>query len=79
MIDDKPHLLAKMKQVLGDMPTTLFVRQGHYAIAGNAGIRPAPDRDIACIGELRHCVLTYFLLAAAVPESNETNRTMEQA
>ena len=40
----------------------------------------APRRiAIACIGELRHCVLAYFLLAAAVPESNETNRTMEQA
>ncbi|MEO8102378.1 MAG: HAD family hydrolase, partial [Betaproteobacteria bacterium] len=79
MVDDKPHLLAEIKQVLGDTLTTVFVRQGHYAIAGSAGIRPAPDRDIACIGELRHRVPAYYLLAAAAPVSNATNRTMEQA
>jgi len=51
MVDDKPTLLAAMKRVLGDRLTTIFVRQGHYAAAGDA-VAPAPDRSIAHIGEL---------------------------
>jgi hypothetical protein len=29
MIEDKPQLLAAMKQILGVRLTTVFVRQGH--------------------------------------------------
>ncbi|MDQ0394999.1 HAD family hydrolase [Labrys monachus] len=44
MVDDKPHLLAKMKRVMGDKLTTIFVRQGHYAReAEGKPINPAPD------------------------------------
>ncbi len=53
MIDDKPKLLAAMKLVLGDRLTTVFVRQGHYAIdAVNLTIDPPPDRVIERIGDL---------------------------
>lgn len=53
MVDDKPKLLAAMKRALGDRLTTVFVRQGHYAAAGdNASITPPPDHSIAHIGEL---------------------------
>jgi FMN phosphatase YigB (HAD superfamily) len=47
MIGDKPRLLAAMKRSLGEMLTTVFVRQGHYAAesAGNA-IAPPPDRSL---------------------------------
>lgn len=54
MVDDKPLLLAQMKRKLGAKLTSVFVRQGHYAAeSASAIIDPAPDRDIACIGELR--------------------------
>ncbi|MEP7281944.1 MAG: hypothetical protein ABI696_08190, partial [Rubrivivax sp.] len=47
MVDDKPQLLAEMKQSLGKRLTTVFVRQGHYAAVPLAGIAPPPDLDIA--------------------------------
>jgi FMN phosphatase YigB (HAD superfamily) len=53
MVDDKPNLLAAMKTVLGAKLTTIFVRQGHYALAaGAAAVVPPPDRVIERIGEL---------------------------
>ncbi|MGV8940882.1 MAG: HAD family hydrolase [Lysobacter sp.] len=53
MVDDKPRLLAEMKQVLGAHLTTVFVRQGHYAgEAVGAVIDPPPDIVIERIGEL---------------------------
>ena len=53
MVDDKPNLLAAMKAVLGRRLTTVFVRQGHYAldVQSNAGL-PPPDRVIERIGAL---------------------------
>ena len=53
MIDDKPNLLAAMKEKLGDQITTVFVRQGHYALdAGSNEVRPSPDRVIERIGDV---------------------------
>ena len=53
MVDDKPNLLAAMKTVLGDELTTVFVRQGHYALAPGAATHyPPPDRVIEKIGDL---------------------------
>jgi FMN phosphatase YigB (HAD superfamily) len=53
MVDDKPNLLAKMKTTLGDRLTTVFVRQGHYALAaGSDALNPPPDRVIERIGGL---------------------------
>jgi FMN phosphatase YigB (HAD superfamily) len=53
MVDDKPQLLGAMKRVLADTLTTVFVRQGHYALeASNTAIDPAPDLSIQRIGEL---------------------------
>ena len=53
MVDDKPNLLAAMKLVLGDKLTTVFVRQGHYALAADANShRPPPDRVIERISDL---------------------------
>lgn len=65
MVDDKPKLLAAMKRVLGDRLTTVFVRQGHYAAAGDAdAVAPAPDRSIAHIGELCGLALSDIRMAA---------------
>jgi FMN phosphatase YigB (HAD superfamily) len=53
VVDDKPHLLAAMKLAMQDRLTTVFVRQGHYALApGSNDVRPAPDRVIESIGDL---------------------------
>ncbi len=53
VVDDKPNLLAAMKLVLGDKLTTIFVRQGHYALAAQPHpITPPPDRVIERIGDL---------------------------
>ncbi len=53
MVDDKPKLLAKMKAVMGDKLTTIFVRQGHYALeADMSTIHPQPDVTIERIADL---------------------------
>ena len=53
MVDDKPRLLEAMKQVLGERLTTVFVRQGHYALeAAGRVFEPPPDLCIDRIGEL---------------------------
>jgi hypothetical protein len=53
MVDDKPNLLAAMKTALKDKLTTVFVRQGHYAIAPeSASVTPSPDMTIERIGDL---------------------------
>jgi FMN phosphatase YigB (HAD superfamily) len=67
MVDDKPQLLARMKQHMGNRLTTVFVRQGHYAEdAAAENVDPAPDIAIACIGDLRGRKLEDFLPTAAV-------------
>jgi FMN phosphatase YigB (HAD superfamily) len=65
MVDDKPQLLAQMKQILGRRLTTVFVRQGHYAADAGSDIVPAPDLDIRHIGDLRDCGRDDFLPASA--------------
>jgi FMN phosphatase YigB (HAD superfamily) len=53
MVDDKPNLLAAMKSTLRSKLTTVFVRQGHYALAAEAAsVDPAPDIVIERIGDL---------------------------
>jgi FMN phosphatase YigB (HAD superfamily) len=53
MIDDKPRVLAAMKSALGDHLTTVFPRQGHYAMdAAEFASHPPPDVCIASIGDL---------------------------
>lgn len=61
MVDDKPNLLAAMKSTLGRKLTTVFVRQGHYALAaGSNDVRPEPDRVIEHIGDLMSLNLSDF-------------------
>jgi len=53
MVDDKPNLLASMKTTLKEKLTTVFVRQGHYALAAESNsVHPAPDMTIERIGDL---------------------------
>ena len=53
MVDDKLRLLAAMKAVLGECLTTVFPRQGHYALdPANASLYPAADITVEHIGDL---------------------------
>ncbi len=53
VVDDKPNLLAAMKLVMRDQLTTVFVRQGHYALSAESNaMTPPPDRVIERIGDL---------------------------
>jgi FMN phosphatase YigB (HAD superfamily) len=61
MVDDKANLLAAMKPALGAQLTTVFVRQGHYALAAESNsVIPAPDLVIERIGDLLNHDLTDF-------------------
>jgi FMN phosphatase YigB (HAD superfamily) len=53
MFDDKIHLLAAMKAIWKERVTTVFVRQGHYALDETLVARwPAADMTIESIGEV---------------------------
>ncbi|HET6545693.1 MAG TPA: HAD family hydrolase [Rhodanobacteraceae bacterium] len=53
MVDDKRRVLAAMKSAMGADLTTVFVRQGHYALdPANRAAHAAPDITIERIGDL---------------------------
>jgi FMN phosphatase YigB (HAD superfamily) len=53
MVDDKLRILSAMKQVWQERLTTVFVRQGHYALdARECAKWPAADISLQSIGEL---------------------------
>jgi len=50
-----------MKSTLKDKLTTVFVRQGHYALAaGSTSVDPAPDMTIERIADLINHTLSDF-------------------
>ena len=53
MVDDKLRILAAIKEVWGDRVTTVFPRQGHYALdPANVNAYPAADLTVEHIGDL---------------------------
>src|SRR5476651_2492447 len=65
MVDDKLRILAMMKKVLGDRLTTVFPRQGHYALdAHNLAAYPPADLAIERIGDLVDCDFSASFKAA---------------
>ena len=53
MVDDKVRILAAMKQSWGSKLTTIFPRQGHYALdAAGVAKYPSPDLTLETIGAL---------------------------
>ena len=53
MIDDKLRILAAMKRIWGNRLTTIWLRQGHYALDFEAiAIYPPADITIERIGDL---------------------------
>jgi hypothetical protein len=58
MVDDKLRILAAMKQVWRGRLTSVFPRQGHYALDARAlSAYPPADLALARIGELADCNL----------------------
>jgi FMN phosphatase YigB (HAD superfamily) len=54
MVDDKLRILSAMKEQWGARLTTVFVRQGHYALdARELASWPAADVTLERVGELR--------------------------
>ena len=53
MVDDKLRILAALKKVMQNRLTTVFPRQGHYALdAANVAAYPNADFSIERVGEL---------------------------
>jgi hypothetical protein len=66
MVDDKVRILAAIKKQWGGRVTTVFPRQGHYALdAALVAQYPRPDITLKQIGELRKYSLKQILAAAA--------------
>jgi FMN phosphatase YigB (HAD superfamily) len=57
MVDDKVRILTAIKKHWGDRVTTVFPRQGHYALdAAEVAKYPKPDITIERIGELQEAL-----------------------
>jgi FMN phosphatase YigB (HAD superfamily) len=52
LVDDKIRILTAVKKAWGARLTTVFPRQGHYALAPEVASYPPPDVTIERIGEL---------------------------
>ena len=53
LVDDKVRILAAVKEVWGDRVTTIFPRQGHYALDKELVAKyPAPDVTVERIGDV---------------------------
>src|ERR1700690_830048 len=66
MVDDKVRILTAIKNTWGTRVTTVFSRQGHYALADDVGTYPRPDITLENIGALAEYDL-HTLLTAARP------------
>ena len=62
LVDDKVRILTAIKKVWGDRVTTVFPRQGHYALDEKVvKTFPPPDITIQRIGELVNCDFSQIL------------------
>ena len=62
LVDDKLRILAAVKKIWGSRVTTIFVRQGHYAIDPKIlASNPAADISIERIGDLLQYQLPQLL------------------
>ena len=65
MVDDKVRILDAIKQNWGARVTTVFPRQGHYALdEALVAQYPQPDVTLESIGELQKYSLDQILSAA---------------
>jgi FMN phosphatase YigB (HAD superfamily) len=59
-VDDKVRLLTAVKQIWGGRVTTVFPRQGHYAVDPSVKTYPAADMMVEHIGDLFEYVTKTF-------------------
>jgi len=72
MVDDKLRILAAMKKIWGDRLTTVFPRQGHYALDPKSiAAFPAADLTVERIGDLVSCDLPTLLCVAATRRAGQ--------
>lgn len=65
MVDDKVRILSAIKKHWGKKVTTVFPRQGHYALdTAQVAQYPKPDITLERIGELQRYSLEQILAAA---------------
>ncbi|MGB6385630.1 MAG: HAD family hydrolase [Terriglobales bacterium] len=65
MVDDKVRILTAIKMHWGERVTTVFPRQGHYALdTAQVARYPKPDITLERIGELQKYSLEQILAAA---------------
>ena len=73
MVDDKVRLLTAIKEYWGKRVTTVFPRQGHYALDQKLVAQyPKPDITLERIGELKNYSLEQMLAAAGSPLRSRT-------
>ena len=67
MVDDKVRLLAAIKEYWGERVTTVFPRQGHYALDEKLVAQyPKPDITLERIGEFQKYSLEQLMTAAGL-------------
>jgi FMN phosphatase YigB (HAD superfamily) len=72
MIDDKLRILAMIKKIWRDRVTTVFPRQGHYALdPDNIAAYPAADLTVERIGDLVTCDLGALLGTATAQRPHQ--------
>jgi FMN phosphatase YigB (HAD superfamily) len=75
MVDDKLRILAAMKQVWKERLTTIFPRQGHYALdPHNLAAYPAADLTVERIGDLATFDFSALLGAKTAQRVQEKRR-----
>jgi FMN phosphatase YigB (HAD superfamily) len=67
LVDDKPSILTAMKNLLGERLTTVFPRQGHYALDPRNNY-PAADVTLDHIADLQRYDKSALLRAAGEPD-----------
>lgn len=72
-VDDKPRLLDAIKRHWGERVTTVFPRQGHYALAPHDASLLEPDITVDAIGELIDFDLTRLRERARAVPTNRSN------
>jgi FMN phosphatase YigB (HAD superfamily) len=64
LIDDKLRILASVKKIWRERVTTVFIKQGHYALDPQIlGEQPSADLELDTIGDLINFDLANFLKA----------------
>jgi len=71
LVDDKIRILTAVKKVWGARLTTVFPRQGHYALAPDVATYPRPDITIERIATLVDYDLRTLIEAATGERSSD--------